>query len=164
MTDEHLNPLREKLMKKYRFKFDAYGESPIYAATLNAYLKNPRPFLDAGIRLVPKTIRSKKIPRGVILNCFCRSTAHPNSQRNGNRMPKNDNPDKLNLDKLTDEQRKIVDKQFDYLMYLDYLAEDVPKPIRQNVISYRESFIVQIAAMIDVFEKRNWLKEKGFLK
>lgn len=78
-------------------------------------------------------------------------------------MPKN-NDDKLNLDKLTDEQRKIVDSQFKYLMYLDYLAEDVPKQIRQNVISYRESFIVQIAAMIDCFEKRNWLQEKGFLK
>ena len=76
-------------------------------------------------------------------------------------MPNND---KLNLDKLTDEQRAIVKKQFDYLMYLDYLAEDVPAPIRQNVTSYRESFIVQIAAMIDCFEKGNWLREKGFLK
>ena len=61
-NSEHLKPEREKLMKRYRFKFDAYGESPVYAATLNAYLKNPRPFLDAGIRLVPKKIRAKKIP------------------------------------------------------------------------------------------------------
>ena len=75
------------------------------------------------------------------------------------------NKDKsLNLDKLTDEQRQIIDKHFDYLMYLEYLADDVPKPIRQNVHSLRESVIVQIAAMIDVFEKRNWLQEKGFLK
>ena len=70
----------------------------------------------------------------------------------------------LNLDKLTDEQRKIINSHFNYLMYLDYLAEDVPGPIRQNVISLRESLVVQIAAMIDVFEKRNWLQEKGFLK
>lgn len=62
MPSEYLKPAREKLMKRYRFKFDAYGESPVYATTLNAYLKNPRPFLDAGIRLVPKKIRSKKIP------------------------------------------------------------------------------------------------------
>lgn len=76
-------------------------------------------------------------------------------------MPNND---KLNLDKLTDAQREIVEKQFDYLMYLDYLADEVPAPIRRNVWSYRESFVVQIAAMIDCFEKRNWLAEKGFLK
>ena len=72
--------------------------------------------------------------------------------------------DKLNLDKLTDEQRQIIEKHFDYLMYLEYLADDVPAPIRQNVLSLRESVVVQIAAMIDVFEKRNWLQEKGFLK
>lgn len=72
--------------------------------------------------------------------------------------------DTLNLDKLTDEQRGIIEKHFDYLLYLEYLADDVPGPIRQNVLSLRESVIVQIAAMIDVFEKRNWLQERGFLK
>ena len=117
-----------------------------------------------GSGLCLKRYAQKRYQHEVILNCSCRSTAHPNSQRSGHRVPENDNPDKLNLDKLTDEQRAIVNKHFDYLMYLDYLAEDVPKPIRQNVISYRESFIVQIAAMIDCFEKRNWLAEKGFLK
>ena len=70
----------------------------------------------------------------------------------------------LNLDKLTDEQRGIIEKHFDYLLHLEYLAEKVPKPIRRNVESLRESVILQIAAMIDVFEKRNWLQEKGFLK
>ena len=70
----------------------------------------------------------------------------------------------LNLDKLTEEQRGIIEKHFDYLLHLEYLAEKVPKPIRRNVESLRESVILQIAAMIDVFEKRNWLQEKGFLK
>ena len=74
------------------------------------------------------------------------------------------NDNHLDLDKLTDEQRGIIEKHFDYLLYLEYLADDVPKPIRQNVLSLRESVILQIAAMIDVFEKQNWLREKGFLK
>ena len=69
----------------------------------------------------------------------------------------------LNLDNLTHEQREIVKKQFDYLMYLDYLAEDVPAPIREEVESYRASFLVQIAAMIDCFKKKNLLVEKGVL-
>ena len=75
------------------------------------------------------------------------------------------NKDKsLNLDKLTDEQRSIIENQFNYLMYLDYLADDVPSSIRPDVLSLRESVVVKIAAMIDVFEKGNYLKEKGVLK
>ena len=60
--NEHLKEIRHKLMKRYRFKFDAYGISPVYANTLTAYFKDPRPFHDAGIRLVGKKVRDKKIP------------------------------------------------------------------------------------------------------
>lgn len=62
MPNEYLKTARYKLMERYRFKFDAYGISPVYQSTLNAYLKDPRPFHDVGIRLAGKKIRDKKIP------------------------------------------------------------------------------------------------------
>ena len=65
MTTEHLTPARLALIEKYKMKFDKGisegSRSVIHIRVLNAYWKNHRQFLDAGIRLVPKKTTSKVI-------------------------------------------------------------------------------------------------------
>lgn len=72
--------------------------------------------------------------------------------------------DDLPLDKLTDEQRKIITKHFDYLYYLGYVKDSVVGNNKIRVEEYMHSQYIVIAALIDSFEKRNKLSDLGILK
>ena len=51
---------RKSLIEKYKLKF-INGKAPIHKRVLNAYILNPRPFLDVGICCVSKKTASPKI-------------------------------------------------------------------------------------------------------
>ena len=74
------------------------------------------------------------------------------------------NEQELSLDNLTDEQRGIISKHFDYLLYLGYLKDKVSNSEKLKVEEYMCSELVVIAATIEMFEKRNELVKLGLLK
>ena len=70
---------------------------------------------------------------------------------------------KHDLEKLTEAQRKIMNKHFVYLSNLDEMIENMSGQLKRDMLTYKQSVIIQMAAMMDMFEKRNALVEKGYL-
>lgn len=68
------------------------------------------------------------------------------------------------LDGLDAEQVSIIKKHFDYMLCLSYLKDETSSQHKEDVEAYKYAVGNQIASMIDVFQKRNALKEKGILK
>ena len=60
-ADTYFQPARERLIARYKLKFDSDGRAPIHKRVLTAFLEFPQAFHDVGIRIVPKRTASVKV-------------------------------------------------------------------------------------------------------
>ena len=89
-----------------------------------------------------------------------------NEKGNDRQMHEKDNIIENAFEHLTESQRKLIKKEFDYLYCIECLKDDTLKNDKEKLTAYElylHACHVKIAAMVDWLEKRNKLIEIGVL-